>query len=208
MTLHNCTPLLLLSHSPYLSSDYGAVSPTLSPPPPLCTVISLMESWFQAVVHHLPTRNAPEGSRHLQTNSPFSSCHSEILVILPCGFLRFKFNHPSCPRVCKKKFFALATRDFGYCESHIHLMSLFINWWGSILLKLKLKYALSWRLPIAQPRPVASTVAENEFYLPLPLSLFSFIIRGVVKVGMGTSLCVSFLHTHCSGLCMEGICWL
>lgn len=144
-----------------------SVSPDLHPPTsPLQWGFSLMESWFQVIVHPFSTRNAPEGSCHLQTNFPFSPCHSEILGILPCGFLRFKFNHPSCPRVCKKKkSFALATLDFGYCESHIHLMTLFINWWDSILLRLKPKYALSWRLPIAQPHPVASKIAEKGWIL-------------------------------------------
>lgn len=89
-----------------LGSDDGfpTGAPLLtSTPLPLCTVISLMESWFQVIVHPLPTRNAPEGSCHLQTNFPFSPCHSKTLGILPCGFLRSKFNHPSYPRVCKKR---------------------------------------------------------------------------------------------------------
>lgn len=126
-----------------------------------------MESWFQAVVHHLPTRNAPEGSRHLQTNSPFSSCHSEILVILPCGFLRFKFNHPSCPRVCKKKIL---------CSGHTGLWVLWVTHTLNVSLH-KLMRLNSFKVK-AQIRPLLetsnSTASSRSFHGSWEWILFAF----------------------------------
>lgn len=180
----------------------GAVSPDFHPTSPLHCVISLMKI---LVPGHCSS--TPYKKRFRMFSPPTDQ--------LPPFSLSFRDLRDSSMRISKiqvQPFImpqSLTTLGFGYCESHIHLMSLFINWWDSILLRVKLKYALYWRLPIAQPRPVASTVAENGWILSafIAFSLFSFIILGFVKEGMGTSLCVSFPHTHWRGLCMEGICW-
>lgn len=125
-----------------------------------------MKSWFQADVHHLPTRNAPEGSRHPQTNSPFSPCHSEILVILPRGYLRFKFNHPSCPRVCKKKIL---------CSGHTGLWVLWVTHTLNV--------------------SIHKLMRLNEFYLPLLLSFF-FYYMGRCESGNGDlNVCLFLTYT-------------